>query len=152
VCKVCDHPNRSKIEAAIVCGTRYSTIFHRWIKTGNEESWIQAFKDHKRNNHITDKIKKANESQLISEGLNLQMCAQEIYALCLRAGKRAEEKDPRAIGSILSPAVKVLELLNKGDESKPQEAAKESGFSAAYLKRAKEVYAPTQAKDQGPPI
>ena len=115
MCKICDHPKRKKIDAAIVRRTKYSTIFHQIIKSGNEEAWIQAMKDHKRHGHVTEKIQKAQEAEDIQSGLELQACAQEIYVLCLNAAKDARQKDLRAFGGCISPAVKVLEFL-KGPE------------------------------------
>ncbi len=148
MCKVCDHPNRAKIDAAIVSGTRYSTIFHEWIGSGNEESWIQAFKDHKRNKHITKKIIKAVESSEIKQGLDLLACAQEIYEIAVGSAKDARQaKQFGAIGSCLAPAAKVLDTLNRGNDGKSPEAPKESGYMATYMKRAEEVY----AKADSPP-
>lgn len=122
MCKICDHPKRKKIDAAIVRRTKYSTIFHQIIKSGNEEAWVQAMKDHKRHGHVTEKIQKAQEAEDVRSGLELQACAQEIYVLCLNAAKDARQKDLRAFGGCIGPAVKVLEILNKGapeEDSKP---------------------------------
>lgn len=122
MCKICDHPKRKKIDAAIVRRTKYSTIFHQIIKSGNEETWIQAIKDHKRHGHVAEKIQKAQEVDDIQAGLELQACAQEIYVLCLNAAKDARQKDLRAFGGCIGPAIKVLEILNKGapeEDSKP---------------------------------
>lgn len=146
MCKVCDHPNRTKIDAAIVSGTRYSTIFHEWIGSGNEESWIQAFKDHKRNKHITKKIIKAVESSEIKQGLDLLACAQEIYEIAVGSAKDARQaKQFGAIGSCLAPAAKVLDTLNKGNPTDDKDKPKESAFWKAYGNRAAEVFDVKQA-------
>lgn len=141
MCKVCDHPNHAKIDAAIVSGTRYSTIFHEWIGSGNEESWIQAFKDHKRNKHITKQIIKAVESSEIKQGLDLLACAQEIYEIAVGSAKDARQaKQFGAIGSCLAPAAKVLDTLNKGNPAEDKDKPKESAFWKAYGNRAAEVF------------
>lgn len=146
MCKVCDHPNRAKIDAAIVSGTRYSTIFHEWIGSGNEESWIQAFKDHKRNKHITKKIIKAVESGEIKQGLDLLACAQEIYEIAVGSAKDARQaKQFGAIGSCLAPAAKVLDTLNKGNPGDDKDKPKESAFWKSYGNRAAEVFDVKQA-------
>ena len=146
MCKVCDHPNREKIDAAIVSGTRNSTIFHEWVGSGNEESWIQAFKDHKRNKHITKKIITANEASEIKAGLDLQKCAQEIYDIAIGSAKDARQaKQFGAIGSCLAPAAKVLDTLNKGNPGDGKDKPKESAFWKSYGNRAAEVFNVKQA-------
>lgn len=140
MCKVCEHPNRKKIDAAIVSGTKNPTIFHEFINSGNKESWIQALKDHKRYNHVKEKIKKAQESKDVQEGIDLRQAAQEIFDIAKGSAQDARAaKQFGAVGGCLGPAIKVLELLTPKTES-PEQSPKESGFMAGYLKRAGEVY------------
>jgi len=152
-CSICTHKNRCQIDDLILAKTPYNTIAHQFKIKGKDP--IQTIKNHVRYKHIPkaveDAAKLIDNNNTIQIGLNISKCAQEIYDLCLKGAKKAEAEDLRALGSCISPAVKVLELLGKGDE-RPLDAQKDSGFSKAYLKRAKEVYALTQAKDQGPPI
>jgi len=72
-------------------------------------------------------------------------CAQEIYDICLRAAKKAETHDLRALGSCIAPAVKVLEILSKGIPDKSDGDKKDSGFMAGYMSRASKVYAETES-------
>lgn len=117
MCKICDHPQRKKIDAAIVCRTNYTTIFHQLIKSGNKDSWVQAIKDHKRHGHVSQKIQKAQESKEVQAGQDLQACAQEIYALCMDAANAARTQDIRAFGACIGPAIKVLEFLKAPAQS-----------------------------------
>lgn len=118
MCKICDHPNRKKIDAAIVSGMKNPTIYHDLINSGPEKNWIQALKDHKRYGHISKLIQAAANEYNIKTGLNIQTCAQEIYNIATGAAKDARiAKQFGAVGSCLGPAAKVLEILNKGNSS-----------------------------------
>ena len=116
MCKVRDHPRHEEIDLAIAKGMKAPTIFHTFINEGNEKKWCQAIRDYKRYNHVSEMAKSAVAESDKEHGLNIQACAKEIYDLCLRGAKKAESQDLRALGSCVAPAVKVLEILHKGND------------------------------------
>lgn len=151
MCKVCDHPNHSKIDAAIVRGMKYPTIFHQLIKSGDKKSWVQALKDHKRYGHVKEKIKNAIDSKEAEESLDLQKAAAEIFNIAKGSAEDARrEGDYRAVGSCLGPAVKVLEILGKGPEkpNTPQESALLSSLQSDVKETFKDDVPVGQAKPQ----
>lgn len=112
VCAICANKNHDQIDKLIVQKTPYRTIAEKFKIKAKDP--IQAIKNHVRYGHISKKIQDAQESEEVRSGLELQACVQEVYSLCLDAAKDARQKDLRAFGGCIGPAVKVLEILNKG--------------------------------------
>jgi hypothetical protein len=136
-CSICTHKKRCQIEEELTRNAEYSEVARRYRVSAD------AIKRHVDNKHIPKATNREDDQRI----LNIQKCAQEIYDLCFGAAQEARTKDLKALGSCIAPAVKVLEILNKGnDPNKPPETPKESGFIKGYMKRAEEVY----AKDQSP--
>lgn len=147
-CSICSHRNRDQIDLLILQKTPYRTIAQKYKIKAKDP--IQAIKNHVRYGHISKQIQeaqeKAQESEGVRRGLDLGARAEDIYCLCMEAAKLAKEKDLKAFGGCISPAIKVLELIKPG-EGKQDENLKESGFISGYMKRAGEVY----EKAQSPP-
>ena len=142
-CFICSHKNRCQIDELILNKTPYSTIAHQFKLPGKDPT--QVIKNHVRYGHIPKEIKSAAIEKQTEIGLNVAGCAQEIYDICLRAAKKAETHDLRALGSCIAPAVKVLEILSKGNPDKPDGEKKDSVFMAGYMSRASKVYAETES-------
>lgn len=143
-CSICFSKHREEIDIQLTSGASERSIAKQFKVSAS------AVHRHKADGHICKAIESAAIESKAQVGLNIQKRAQELYDLCYRAALKAEEKDLRAVGSCVAPAVKVLEILNKGNEGKPPEAPKDSGFMKGYLGRAEEVYA-TEAKEQSSP-
>ena len=145
LCSICAHKNRCQIDEWY---TKTKDIRRTARKFRVSED---ALGRHIRKGHLSDYIKLAVNVELKEQGLNLYKCIQEIYDIATGSAKDARDaRQFGAVGSCLTAASKALDVLNKGDGGKPSDNPKDSGFSKAYLKRAKEVY--VQAKDQSPPI
>lgn len=148
-CSICTHRNHDQIDQLILSKTPYRTITDKYRIKAKDP--IQAIKNHVRYGHIPKQIQqaseKAREQDEVRTGLALQACAQDIYNLAMAAARLAKAEDLRAFGGCIGPAIKVLELLNKPGEEKPDGQPKDSGFMAGYLKRAGEVY----EKAESPP-
>ena len=146
-CSICTHKNRCQIDELILSKTPYRTIAHEFKIKGKDP--VQTIKNHVRYNHIPQIIKEAEKNRQTQIGLNIQKCAQEIYDIATGAAQEARSEGHfNAVGSCLGPAAKVLDILSKGSEDKPQGTPKESGYIKGYLGRAEGVYAKT--KDQSP--
>ncbi len=148
-CTICTHRNHDLIDQLILSKTPYRTIADKYRIKAKDP--IQAIKNHVRYGHIPKQIQqaseKAREQDEVRQGLALQACAQDIYDLAMEAARLAKADDLRAFGACIGPAIKVLELLNKPGEEKPDCQPKDSGFMAGYLKRAGKVY----EKAESPP-
>jgi len=138
-CSICFSKHREKIDIALTQGESERSVAKRF-KVG-----ASAVHRHRADGHICQAIEAAAIEKQIEVGLNVAGCAQEIYDICLRAAKKAESNDLRALGSCIAPAVKVLESLSKGNPDKPEGEKKDSGFMAGYMKRASKVYAETES-------
>ncbi len=135
-CSICVHKNRCQIDEEYLKTTDIRGVARKFRVSED------ALGRHISKGHISKAIQAAANEKAIQTGLDIQKCAKEIYDLCFGAAQDARGKDLRALGSCIAPAVKVLEILNKGDpEGKPPEAPKESGFIKGYMNRAEEVYA-----------
>ena len=111
-CIICSHKNRDQIDKLILQKAPYRTITHQFKIKGKDP--IQAIKNHVRYKHVSQKIRQAQEAEDVKAGLELKSCAEEVYNLCMDAARDARQKDLRAFGGCISPAVKVLEMLHKG--------------------------------------
>ena len=138
-CSICFSKHREKIDIALTQGESERSIAKRF-KVG-----ASAVHRHRADGHICQVIESAAIEKQTEIGLNVAGCAQEIYDICLRAAKKAETHDLRALGSCIAPAVKVLEILSKGNPDKPDGEKKDSGFMAGYMNRASKVYAETES-------
>lgn len=115
-CTICISPFREKIDIALASGASVRNVAKQF------NVGASSVHRHKADGHICDAIKAAESERQIQVGLNIAKCAQDIYDLCYRAAQKAEQEDLRSVGSCISPAVKVLEILNKGndeDDDKP---------------------------------
>ena len=109
-CSICNNKKRCQIDQCIIEGNSSRNIAKRFgVGYGSVVRHINA-------GHVDDFIKLTNQSKQISQGLDVQKCAQEIYDLCYTTAQECKSKDPRCVGSLLAPAVKVLEILNKGND------------------------------------
>ena len=140
-CSICFSKHREKIDIALTQGESERSIAKRF-KVG-----ASAVHRHRADGHICQAIEAAAIEKQIEIGMNVAGCAQEIYEICLRAAKKAETHDLRALGSCIAPAVKVLEILSKVNPDNPDSEKKESGFMAGYMSRASKVY----AENESPP-
>lgn len=138
-CSICFSKHREKIDIALTRGESERSIAKRF-KVG-----ASAVHRHRADGHICQAIEAAAIEKQTEIGLNVAGCAQEIYDICLRAAKKAETHDLRALGSCIAPAVKVLEILSKGNPEKPDGEKKDSGFMAGYMNQASKVYAETES-------
>ncbi len=120
MCKICDHSNHQKIDAAIVRGVKNPTIFHEFINSGDREKWIQALKDHKRYGHVREKIQKAQDSKDIQQGLQLDTLLKEtVDDLRDLADNAKHAEDYKAAASALGHIIRVAEILTKTNPDKP---------------------------------
>lgn len=109
-CSICSHKNRDQIDKCLLSKTSYRNIKERFGVS------LGALNRHVNEGHVSKKVKKAQESEEIRQGLDLQACAKEIYDLCLESAKAAKKaKQFNAIGSCLQPAAKVIDILSKGE-------------------------------------
>ena len=131
-CSICVNKNREKIDIALTSGASERSIAKQFNVSAS------AVHRHKSDGHICQAIEAAANEKSIQTGINISKCAQDIYDLCFRAAQKAEKEDLRSLGSCIAPAVKVLEILNKGDGSK--EPPKESAFWKSYMERGGEVF------------
>lgn len=138
-CSICFSKHREKIDIALTQGESERSIAKRF-KVG-----ASAIHRHKADGHICQAIEAAAIEKQAEIGINIASSAKEIYDICLRAAKKAENHDLRALGSCIAPAVKVLEILSKGNPEKPDGEKKDSGFMAGYMNRASKVYAETES-------
>lgn len=115
-CSICFSKHREKIDIALASGESERSIAKQYDVSAS------AVHRHKADGHVCKIIKAAETERQTQIGLNISKCAQDIYDLCYRAAQKAEQEDLRSVGSCISPAVKVLEILNKGndeDDDKP---------------------------------
>jgi hypothetical protein len=132
-CTICFNKHREKIDIALASGLSERSVAKQFNVSAS------AIHRHKADGHICKVIESAANEKKIQTGLNIQKCAQDIYDLCFRAAQKAESQDLRSLGSCIAPAVKVLEILNKGNEGS-KEPPKESAFWKSYMNRAGEVF------------
>ncbi len=108
-CSICINKKRCQIDQCVLSGDSYRHIASQF-KIG-----YKSLERHVDAGHVSKILESAaieNDAQI---GLNIQKCAQEIYDLCFEAAQKAKKKDLKAVGSCIGPAVKVLEILNKGN-------------------------------------
>lgn len=110
-CSICSNKNRDQIDRCLVSKVSYRNIREQFGVS------LGAINRHVSEGHIQRKIEKSKELEDAKEGLELQACVQEVYCLCLDAAKAARKNDLRAFGSCIGPAIKVLEIMNKGSET-----------------------------------
>ena len=107
VCKVCKHPEKNAIDAALVRGTPYRKVAAQF--SGVSGAAIQR---HKR--HIPGTLVEASNAERVSEATNLltkvDVLIRESEAIADAAKK---EKDPPAATSALREARSCLELLGR---------------------------------------
>ncbi|HQF16017.1 MAG TPA: hypothetical protein PLI05_02990 [Methanotrichaceae archaeon] len=129
-CSVCLSKHREKIDIAITSGASERSIAKRYGVSAS------AVHRHKADGHVSKSIKSAAIEKQTQIGINV--------------AKAAREGDLRAIGYLLiAPAVKVLEILSKGDPEKTtDDRPKESGFLVGYLRWAAEVYEKTKKPEE----
>jgi len=112
-CSICYHKKRCEIDKSVLETNDIASVAKLYRISES------ALGRHVRNKHISKIIEAAAIENDKSTGLDIQKCAQEIYDIATGAAK-----DARAIGkfgpvgSCLSPAAKVLEILNKGNDDK----------------------------------
>lgn len=109
-CTICISPFREKIDIALASGASVRNVAKQF------NVGVSSVQRHKADGHICDAIKAAERETQTQIGLNISKCAQDIYDLCYRAAQKAENEDLRSVGPCIAPAVKVLEILNKGDD------------------------------------
>lgn len=109
-CSICADKNRCQIDIEYT-KTHDQRGTARKFKVSEDALWRHINKG-----HISEVAKSVVAEGEKEHGLNIQACAKEIYDLCLRGAKKAESQDLRALGSCVAPAVKVLEILNKGND------------------------------------
>jgi hypothetical protein len=110
-CSICNNRKRCQIDQCIIDGDSSRTIAKRF------DVGFASVNRHIKAGHVSDFIKLNNQIKQQGQSLNVQKCAQEIYDLCFTTAQDIKFKDPRCVGSLLAPAVKVLEILNKGNDS-----------------------------------
>jgi hypothetical protein len=132
-CSICLSKNRCHIDECLTKGVSYRDIARQFNVSKD------AVERHVNKGHVSKIIKAAAIENDVKTGLNIQKCAQDIYDLCFRAAQKAESQDLRSLGSCIAPAVKVLEILNKGNEGN-KDPPKESAFWKSYRERAGEVF------------
>jgi hypothetical protein len=77
---------------------------------------VKSLERHVKSGHVSKAILEAEKESEVKRGLDLQKCAREIYDLALESAKDAKKaKKFNAIGSCLQPAVKVIDILSKGE-------------------------------------
>jgi len=134
-CSICIHKNRCRIDEDIFIMRDIAAVARKYRVSED------ALGRHVNKGHIPKAIESAANEKDVQTGLNIQKCAQEIYNIATGSAKEARaESQFSAVGSCLGPATKVLDILSRGEESKPPPAPKESGFFSSYIKRAEEVY------------
>jgi hypothetical protein len=109
-CTICISPFREEIDKQLASGISVRNVAKQF-KVG-----ASSVHRHKADGHICKVIEDAAIESKTRAGLNIQKCAQEIYDLCFTTAQDVRKTDPRCIGSLLVPAVKVLEILNKGND------------------------------------
>jgi hypothetical protein len=109
-CSICTNKKRCQIDQCVLDGASYRLISSQF-KVGEK-----SIERHVNAGHVSKILESAAADSERKRGLDIQKCAQEIYDLCFGTAQDIRRTDPRCIGSLLGPAVKVLEILNKGND------------------------------------
>jgi hypothetical protein len=113
-CSVCANKNLHRIDFLILNNVGYRQIAEKYCPKGTKiDAFARAIQRHHENNHIPLPDQQAHDDAEKERGKDLQERADEIYELALEAARAAKDnKEYKAVGSCLSPAVKVLEVLS----------------------------------------
>lgn len=115
-CKICQSPKCQDVDIDLINNVPYRTIAARYGFSFNGVK--RHFKpDDGSPSHVKKPIIAAKEAEVIKNGKTLQERIDEIYDTSFGLVKMSvSQKDPRAAAYCLTNAVKVLEILNKGNE------------------------------------
>lgn len=109
-CTICADKNRCAIDQCVVKGEPIRRIASHF------DVGEKSLERHVKAGHVSKVIEAVAIENEKERGLDLRKCAQEIYDLALDSAKAAKKANQfGAIGSCLTPAAKVLDILNKGE-------------------------------------
>ena len=107
-CTVCDHPDRSSIDSALVAGASYRVISGRF-----PGSSISALQRHAQN-HVPATLAQARQAQEVARGDDLLAQVEELKDRAMGVLAKAEAaEDLRAAVSAIKEARGCVELLAK---------------------------------------
>ena len=107
-CTVCDHPDRSSIDTALVAGASYRVISGRF--PGSSTSALQRHAA----NHVPAAVAQAQQARAVAHGDNLLTQVEELKDRAMGVLARAEAaEDLRAAVSAIKEARGCVELLAK---------------------------------------